>query len=302
MAARAQRVTRSATAVALLAAAALGGASLLAGQERRNGSEPRRIVSLVPATTEMLFAIGAGDRVVGIGSFDRFPADVDGLPRVGGLIDPDTERIVSLRPDLVIVYNTQVELKQRLDRAGIAYYPYEHRTLADVVDTVRAIGVRIGLGPSANAVAAEMERNLAAVRTSVAGRPRPATLLVFGRDPGGPLRNVEASGGYGFLADLLDIAGGENVFRDVERQAVQATTELILARRPDVIVELRYGTAAAVRDFSQEIAPWTALASVPAVRNRRVHALVGDEFVIPGPRVVIAAERLARVLHPAGGR
>jgi iron complex transport system substrate-binding protein len=285
----------------LLAAAMLGAASLFAGQERAGGSEPRRIVSLVPATTEMLFAIGAGHRVVGIGSFDRFPPEVAGLPRVGGLIDPDTERIVSLRPDLVILYNTQAELKQRLDRAGIAYYSYEHRTLADVMDTIRAIGVRIGLGPSANTVAVEMERNLAAVRASVAGRPRPATLLVFGRDPGSSLRNVEASGGYGFLADLLDIAGGENVFRDVDRQAVQASTELILTRRPEVILELRYGTAAALKDSGQEIVPWTSLASVPAVRNKRIHVLVGDEFVIPGPRVVTAAERLARVLHPIVG-
>jgi iron complex transport system substrate-binding protein len=259
--------------------------------------EPRRIVSLIPATTEILFAIGAGDRMVGASNFDRFPPDVERLPRVGGLIDPDTEAIVSLRPDLVVLYTTQVELRQRLDRAGIPYYPYEHRTLPDIMETIRGIGVRVGLAGRADAVASAMERTLAAVSASGAGRPRPKTLLVFSRDPGDSLRNVYASGGYGFLADLLDIAGGENVLADIDRQSVLATTELILTRRPEVIIELRYGTNAVVYDSAREMAPWMALASVPAVRNRQIHVLVGDEFVIPGPRIVVAAERLARTLR-----
>ena len=247
----------------------------------------------------MLFAIGAGDRVVGIGSFERFPPEALRIPRVGGLVDPDTERIVSLRPDLVIVYRTQIELTQRLDRAGIPYYSYEHRALPDIMDTLRAIGARIGAASRAEAVALEMERSLTAVRVSAARGSRPRTLLVLGRDPGDSLRNVYASGGYGFLADLLDIAGGENVFGDIARESVQATTEMILTRRPEVIVELRYGSNAQVRDPAREVAPWGAVPSVPAVRDRRVHVLVGDEFVIPGPRIVVAAERLARVLHPS---
>jgi iron complex transport system substrate-binding protein len=258
---------------------------------------PQRIVSLVPATTEMIFAMGAGDRLVGAGNYDRFPPEVSRLPKVGGLIDPDTERILALHPDLVIVYNTQVELKERLARAGIPIYPYEHRALPDIMATVRALGVRIGSAPRANAVAAEMERALAAVRTSVAGKPRPKTMLVFGRDPQS-VRNVHASGGYGFLADLLDVAGGSNLFADIKQQAVQASTEMILTRRPDVIIELRYGESVSTTDLPRELAAWNTLASVPAVKNHLVHVLVGDEFVVPGPRIVLAAERFARTLHP----
>ena len=80
--------------------------------------------------------MGAGDRVVGVGNYDRFPPEVETRPRVGGLIDPDTEQILALRPDLVIVYNTQVELKQRLDRAGLPYLSYEHRALPDIMATI----------------------------------------------------------------------------------------------------------------------------------------------------------------------
>ena len=135
----------------------------------------------------------------------------------------------------------------------------------------------------------------------LAGRPRPKTMLVFGRDPQS-VRNVHASGGYGFLADLLDVAGGDNVFADIRQQAVQAGTEMILTRRPDVIIELRYGESVSTTDLPRELAAWNTLASVPAVKNHLVHVLVGDEFVVPGPRIVLAAERFARTLHPERAR
>jgi iron complex transport system substrate-binding protein len=256
---------------------------------------PQRIVSIIPATTEMIFAMGAGDRVVGVGSYDRFPPDIEGLPRVGGLIDPNTERILALKPDLVVAYGTQTALVQRLERARIPYFAYEHRTLPDIMATVRALGERLDASGEAEAVAADMERTLERIRLGVAGRPRPRTLLVIGRDPG-TLRNINASGGYGFLSDLLDVAGGENVFADLARQSVQVSTEMLLTLAPDVIIELRYSENAPERDDPDDLAAWNTVPAVPAVRNRRVRVLTGDEFVVPGPRIRIAAERLARAL------
>lgn len=292
---RAARVTRSGVAVAAaMAALALGS---LAPHARAQVPTASRIVSVIPATTEMLFAMGAGARVVGVGTYDRFPPEIGTIPRVGGLVDPDTERILALRPTLVVVYSTQVELKQRLDRARVSYFSYEHRTLADIMETIRALGARVGAAEQADRVAADMNRELARIRASTRGRTRPRTLLVFGRQPGS-LRSINASGGYGFLADLLDVAGSDNVFGDIAQQAVQASTEMILARQPDIIVELRYGQGDRALNVERELEPWMALASVPAVRTRRLHLLVGDEFVVPGPRIVLAAERLARVLHP----
>ena len=227
---------------------------------------PRRVVSLIPAVTEMLFAIGEGSRLVGVGNYDRFPPEVEKIPRVGGLLDPSVERILSLRPDLVIVYNTQQELKQRLDRATVPYYSYEHRGLHDIMQTIRAIGARIGSGDRANALASQMEADLSAIRRSVAGLRRPKTLLVFGRDPRS-LGNIDAGGGYGFLHDMLDVAGGDNIFSDINRQSVQATTEMILARRPEVIIEFRYGGSLRAADIPAEVHAWDVLASLPAVRR-----------------------------------
>jgi iron complex transport system substrate-binding protein len=258
---------------------------------------PQRIVSIIPAVTEMLFAIGDGAQIVGVSSFDRFPPDVSRIPRVGALLDPNVERILSLKPDLVVLYATQVELKQRLDRAGIPYYSYEHRTLRDITATLRAIGARVGSSGPAARLAADIERSIASVRASVAARPRPRTLLVFERE-GASLRNIYATGGFGFLHDMVDAAGGEDVFADIKQQSVQATTELILARHPDVIVELRYGDNVKTADIPREMQAWNSLASVPAVRNHRVEVLIGDQFVVPGPRVADAVRRLAEAIHP----
>jgi iron complex transport system substrate-binding protein len=288
--------TRSAV-LALLVVLPLAVLSCAAPERPRQAqsSPPTRIVSLVPATTEILFAIGTGDRVAGVGSYDRFPPEVEALPKVGGLIDPDTERILALRPDLVITYATQTELQQQLDRAGVAFFSYRHRALPDVIETVRMLGARVGAKEPAEALASRMERELAEVRDSVEGRPRPSVLLVFGRDPGS-LRNVHASGGYGFLADILEIAGGDNVFASIDRESVQVSTERLLSLRPDVIIELVYDAAGAGSP-ARLPEDWRALPSIPAVRAGRVHVLRGDEFVVPGPRVVVAARRIAETLH-----
>lgn len=258
---------------------------------------PQRIVSLIPATTEMLFAMGAGRQIAGVSNYDRYPADVERLPRVGGLLDPNVERLLTLKPDLVIVYDTQTDLRRQLERAKIPMFHYVHRGLPDIMDTMRALGERVGAKAAADAAATRVEQQLAAVRTRVADRPRPKTLLVFGREQGS-MRHVNASGGYGFLHDILELAGGSDVLGDLHQQSVDMSTEMILTRAPDVILELHYGESLTPDRMAAERLVWNALASVPAVKNKRVHLLVGDEFVVPGPRIVVAADRFARTLHP----
>ncbi|MGD9902645.1 MAG: ABC transporter substrate-binding protein [Vicinamibacterales bacterium] len=258
---------------------------------------PRRIVSLVPALTEMLFAIGAGPQVVAVSSFDTHPPAVTRLPKVGALLDPDVERVLSLSPDLVAVYGSQVDLKRQLARASIPVFDYRHAGLADVFTTLRALGARTGHAARADQVASGLEARIDAVRRRVAPRPRPRVLLVFGRETGA-LRNVYASGGRGFLHDMLTAAGGVNVFADVRQESVQATTEVMLTRAPDVILELRERADWTAADTAAAKAAWARLASVPAVQAGRVLVLAGEGLVVPGPRVADAVERLADALHP----
>jgi iron complex transport system substrate-binding protein len=259
-------------------------------------SSARRIVSLVPAVTEMLFAVGAGPQVVGVSSFDREPVQVAALPRVGALLDPDLERILSLRPDMVVAYGTQEDLHRQLARAGIPVFSYKHGGLAGITETIQRVGERTGHVEAANALVRDIEADLTAARTRVASQPRPKVLLVFGRDPDS-LRNVFASGGIGFLHDVLELAGGTNVLSDVRREGLQISVEQILAKRPEVILELRAEADADLESKTRKV--WRTLAAVPAVRDRRVHVMTGSEMVVPGPRIARAAERIARLLHPS---
>ncbi|MGE3842068.1 MAG: ABC transporter substrate-binding protein, partial [Vicinamibacterales bacterium] len=252
-------------------------------------------VSLVPAVTEMLFAIGSGPQVVGVSQYDRFPPEVSTRTRVGALLDPDLERILGLRPDLVVSYASQEDLHRQLSRAGIPIFSYRHAELRDVLTTLRAVGVRVGRMDAAEELARQLEDRMDRVRARTSTAKRPRVLLVFGREAGS-LRNIYASGGFGFLHDMLTIAGGNNVLSDVRRESVQATSELILARRPDVIVELQPGAVAAT-SWRVDSA-WFALSSVPAIQNRRVIVLQGDHFMIAGSRVAEAVEALAAALHP----
>ena len=255
---------------------------------------PQRIISLIPSVTEMLFAMGAGPRVIGVGSFDRYPPEALTRTKVGGLIDPDIERILSLKPDLVVVYGTQTDLRTQMDRARIPIYLYQHSGLPDITATIRSIGKAVGSERAGEELARRIENDIAATRRRVAGKPRPQTLLVFGRDPE-TLRGIYASGGLGFLHDMLEVAGGTNVFSDVQRQSIQATSEVILTRAPDVILEIGIDTASSK---SRTLSAWDVLGSVPAVRTHRIYQVRGDEMMNPGPRVAQAIRRMAEALHP----
>lgn len=256
-------------------------------------ARPSRIISLVPALTEMLFAIGAGGQVVGVGSYDEFPPEVKTLPRVGALLDPDMERMLQLRPDLALVYGSQTDLQIQLARAGVRTYNYRHAGLEGVFRTLEELGSFVGRRTEADRVARGLRAQIDAVSARVKGRPRPRTLLVFERDPSA-LRGVYVSGGRGFLHDILQAAGGTNVFADVPRESVQPSLETLLSRAPEVIVEVR---ATGLLGGGQA-GVWSPLASMPAVRNGRIHFLDGQYLVVPGPRIGAAAEAFAKALHP----
>jgi len=294
MAARARRLTT----VLVLAVAAAIGVTGCEATPPATTQAAQRIVSLVPTVTEMLFAVGAGPQVVGVSSYDYFPPEVERLPKVGALIDPDNERILGLRPDLVIVYGSQSEAEARFKAAGIRTFSYRHDTaaaIAGTLDTIVAIGTLTGHEARAREVTTAMTRDLEAVRARVAGRARPRTLLVMARQPG-TLRGLYVSGGVGFLHEMLEVAGGQNVFDDAKRESVQPSSETLLARAPEAILELHgYGDPAA---SGTDIGVWTALASIPAVRQSRVQVLSGDHVVVAGPRLGQGAEAMARALHP----
>ncbi len=202
-----------------------------------------------------------------------------------------------MRHDLVLVYGTQQDLVTQLARASIPVFNYRHAGLTHVIATMRELGKTTGHTSEAERVVGDIERRITLVKTRTAAANKVPTLLVFGRERG-TLRGIYASGGRGFLHDMLEAAGGINVFADMASESVQVSAEMILTRRPAAIVELRSVDIPSLAARKTEIDSWSALSTVPAVRNLRVYLLGGKSLVVPGPLVADGVEQIARVLHP----
>jgi len=261
-----------------------------------------RIVSTLPSTTEMLFALGLGDRVVGVSNFCRYPPQVTSLPKVGNVLRPDFERILALRPDLVVITDRNPELASRLSAARVPFVAVATTTLADVSIGMARIGAATGIDGHARAVVRDMEERLQRVRERTATRPRPRVLLILGRDPG-TLTGIVAAGRGSYLDDLVELAGGDNVVSRVSSLPYpRVSLESILSLDPEVIVDTIDMSAI---DWEREQRNaggqklWRRYRTLSAVRAGRVHAAESDAFVTPGPRVVDVAEWLADLIHGA---
>jgi len=273
-----------------------------AGNHIPSGGEDtaRRIVSLVPAATEMLFALGAGDRVVGVTDFDSYPPPVVDIPKVGALLDPNVERIFELQPDLVVTYRTQSTLTARLESAGIRSFSFVTGSIGDMLSTIETLGGVIGEPETARRVAAEIEASLELTRAQGSSRAsggRPKVLLAHSRDAG-VIGSFYTEGRPSYLNELVEIAGGENLFADVGMTSFQPSLEQVLERSPEVIIELLPASGGAPGSIRRRLEDWARLESVPAVRNDRVYVLADDYLLLVGPRIHLVAARLAGVIHP----
>jgi len=263
--------------------------------------EVRRIVSTSPSATEMLFALGLGDRVVAVSQFCRYPPQVTSLPKVGTILRPDLERIVTLRPDLVVISDKNAEFGDRLAAAQIPFVAVATTSLADISSAMVRIGAAAGVEAHARAVVADMVQRLERIqrRSPVSGRPK--VLLIMGRTADS-LTGIIAVGAGSYLNELVTIAGGVNVVAGVSTVPhPKLSLESILRMDPDVIVDT-IDMGATERDRARRNllsrALWQRYQTLSAVRTDRVHAAETDALFVPGPRVVDAAEWLAQVIHP----
>ncbi|MGZ9194735.1 MAG: ABC transporter substrate-binding protein [Gemmatirosa sp.] len=256
------------------------------GDTVRVGAPARRIVSLNPATTEILFAIGAGDRLIGRSRWDGWPAEALQVPALGDGIRPNLEATLAARPDLVLLYAgaENREAARALRAAGIATAAIKVDRLEDFRRVTRLLGQLTGDTVRARTVVDSVDATLARVRRVVAGRPRPRVLWpMFGRP-------MLAVGGGSYQHEVLEIAGGENVFGDDPRPNLQVSREEVLRRGADVMLVGPERARTVMADPA-----WRSLA---AVRSGRV--LVIDTAVAyrPAVRLGEAAVNLARLLHP----
>ena len=260
---------------------------------------PQRIVSLSPSITETLFALGLGDRVIGVTRHCRYPREAQDRTVVGGHFDMNFEAIVALEPDLAILRGENQQAAAFLEEQGVSVLAVDHRSVEGVLDSIGAIGRRGGAEAKAEQMIAEIRAEMDQVAQKTAGLTRPRVLVVAQRTLGsGRVEDVYIAGSDSFFDRLIALAGGENACPKGRPGFPVVSAEGILSMNPQVIVDLIAKERQAGLSKETMLRDWRQLDEVEAVRTGRVY-LVDDDYVfIPGPRLGLSVRKLARLVHP----
>lgn len=282
----------------VLVAALVGGyvASRLKAPVPDGSRPPQRLVSLAPSVTETLFAIGAGDRVVGVTDYCSYPGQVKDLPRIGALMNPNFEAMVALNPDLVVIREDQPEIGKRLQELGIETLALEQNSIDGIMESILVAGRALGTEAQATELHDILDAQIRKAQEAVSGRAKRRVLLVYGgMDQSVTERRVTIAGRNNVYDELIQLAGGTNAYEKVDQPAPSLTLEGVLALDPDVIVELA-GDSPTPDDALREA--WAEAKDLRAVEQGNIVILRGEHVFIPGPRFVQTLADLTKALHP----
>jgi iron complex transport system substrate-binding protein len=265
---------------------------------------PMRIISTAPSVTEMLYALGLGDRVVGVTTYCHYPPEVRQKPKIGSYMYPNLETMLELRADLVVILKEHAGLGERIRKVGLNVLELQHNSLAGIYESLRMLGKLAAVEATAETTIEEIQSALDEIRSRARNLPRRSVLFLVGRTPG-TIRDLMVVGRGAFLNELIDIAGGRNLFRDSAAFYPKIGLEELYAGRPEVIIDMgdMSDTDRVTEEHRRSVAAlWQKYPMLPAVQAGRVYAVANDVFVVPGPRVVEAAAELLRMIHPETAR
>jgi iron complex transport system substrate-binding protein len=251
---------------------------------------PARIISLAPSHTETLYALGLGDKVVGVTEYCNYPPEVAEKPKVGSFTTIDLEQVVGLEPDLVLATSMHMaETVPALQERGIVVFVIDPQTVVAVLDAIDRIGQITGAQHAAQELITDMQTRIDTVQQAVTNEPAPRVFWELGAE-------LYTVGPDTFIDDLITLAGGENVAADAGSSWPQLSVEAIILKDPDVIVlaDHNYGQTA---EMVKERPGWS---DIRAVQEGNIVEITDDDIVSrPGPRIVDGLEFLAQALHPA---
>ena len=287
----------------------------------------RRIVSMAPSITETLYALGLGDRVVGVERDCHYPPKVENVEKtgnVGGYYDPSIEAILRLKPDLVIMLEEQARALPKLERLKLETLVVSHQSIDGVIESFRTIGRVCGKGPEGRRMAGDFQNRIDRIReqtqelsrrgreggdegdspifpeTKIGTVPtHPRVLFVLDRTFGcGHLADLYVAGDDNYIDAIIELAGGQNAYCQRGVRYPVVSTEGVLRLNPDVIVELVPPSAIEKHGRQAILDDWKELQEVEAVKNDRILVFDNDYAMIPGPRLLRFVEDLAKQLHP----
>jgi iron complex transport system substrate-binding protein len=251
---------------------------------------PSRIVSLAPSVTEILFAIGLDQEIVGVTPFCDYPPEARAKPKVG-YANPNLESIVALHPDLILAPREfmRADIMDRLEQFKIPIFILEAKTIEDIPSHIQTIGRVLDRSPTADRVAMELRQRIAETKRKVSALPRPRLLYVLNSQP------LITVGPGSFIHRLIELAGGTNVAARARSAYPRLSMEEVLKEDPEVII-FPAGSAEGLPESEQQL--WQRWTTLSAVKQGRFHRVPADLLNRPGPRIVQGLEALAGILHP----
>ena len=264
------------------------------GREVEIVKQPQRIISLAPSNTEILFALGLGDSVVGVTQYCNYPEAAKTKPRVAGYSTPDIEKVVSLTPDLVLAESIHEETALPvLESLGLTVVVTSAKSLDTVLHDIILVGQIAGKSKAAAQLVGDLDKRIKAVTAKTEGlapEQRTRVLYVIWHDP------IWTLGSETFLDDLIQKAGGVNIFAKDFKKSRVVSPEEVVARNPQVIIVSSMGTSGDLIYNSIKADP--RLSTVEAIVKGQVYQVDGDLIERPGPRVVDGLEQVAKLIHP----
>jgi len=260
---------------------------------------PRRIISMAPSITETLFALGAGDQVVGVTRYCDHPPATRVKARIGGLYDPNYEAILALEPDLIVLQREQAT-GTRVAELGIELLPVGHLSVDEVLDAIITVARRLKRVEQGERLVTEMRQSMDRIAARTRDLPRPRVLVSIGRTLGtGSVKEIYIAGADDFYSKLVELAGGRIAHGGTGgARYPKLSAEALLRIDPDIVVEVAPDLDKKDLSPADILAEWKDLDHMRAVREGRIHVLSGDHTAIPGPRSHLLLRDLARLLHP----
>lgn len=259
---------------------------------------PKRIVTIAPNSAEIIAALGEADRLVGVSRYCKYPPELETRERVGGLIDPDLETILKLKPDLVVIRGRIPEVERLCEANKIRLHRDPTQTFDDIYTSISQLGDILDKQAEAKQLIHHMRQQIEKIAAAVSKRPRPRVLFTTERNPDS-LDRVITMGKNTFVDMIISKAGGRNIFGDNEAPYPEVSLESILLKKPDVIIEVMPEIEKLTDPIRWKIIrQWRSLGAMPATRKNRVYIINDNDLIIPSPRVVESVARLARLLHP----
>lgn len=259
--------------------------------------KPQRIISMSPAITEFLFEIGVGNRIVGITDFCIYPPAIAGIPRVGGFLNPNLERLVSLKPDLIILNNDSAKLQDHARNLGIKTLKLSMLDLDNILKSVLILGNELGAEESAQALHDNLKHGIEYYQAKVKEKKKKSALIILA-DSSEMLKDLFAAGKGTFLDELLTLAGGENILTSALSNYPKLTKEFIVSRSPEIIIEAIPRPDFSLKEGNSHKSHWGNYTTIQAVKDNNIHFVIYDFILIPGPRLLQIVDAFAKAIHP----